>query len=118
MLSVKIIDNDNIDLIEGSKLSTFKPQKGDFFAWGYSKNGNWNGHTGVVYDYNETNDTVTIMEAIGKSGSVGETKQVKNGGYSGTGCTRTAIYDRLGGALYGHDGWFGYYRPKGYTKKL
>lgn len=114
----KIIDNENIDLVEGSKLSTFKPQKGDVFAWGRTKNGSWGGHTGVVYEYDESNDTVTIMEAIGKSGAVGERKQVKNGGDSETNCTRTAIYDRLGGALFGHDGWFGYYRPKNYTKKL
>lgn len=103
-------------MVEGSKLSTFKPQKGDVFAWGRSKNGSWGGHTGVVYEYDETNDTVTIMEAIGKSGAVGEKKQVKNGGDSLTNCTRTAIYDRLGGALFGHDGWFGYYRPKNYRK--
>jgi hypothetical protein len=114
----KIIDNENIDLVEGSKLSTFKPQKGDIFAWGRTKNGSWGGHTGVVYEYDESNDTVTIMEAIGKSGAVGERKQVNNGGDSETNCTRTAIYDRLGGALFGHDGWFGYYRPKNYTKKL
>jgi CHAP domain len=114
----KIIENNNIDLVEGSELSTFKPQKGDIFAWGRSKDAKWSGHTGVVYDYNSKNDTVTIMEAIGESGAVGERKQVKNGGHSGTGCTRTAIYDRLGGALYGHNGWFGYYRPKNYTKKL
>ena len=114
----KIIDNSNIDLVSESKTSTFKPQKGDIFAWGRSKNGNWGGHTGVVYEFDETNDTVTILESIGKSGAVGERKQVKNGGHSGTNCTRTAIYDRLGGALYGHDGWFGYYRPKNYTKKL
>lgn len=113
-----IIDNDNIDLVEGSKLSTFKPQKGDIFAWGRLKNGSWGGHTGVIYDYDNVKDTVTIMEAIGKSGAVGERKQVKNGGYSGTNSTRTAVYDRLGGALYGHDGWFGYYRPNNYTKKL
>lgn len=114
----KVIENNNIDLIEGSKTSSFKPQSGDIFAWGRSKDGSWSGHTGVVYEYDEAKDTVTIMEAIGASGAVGERKQVKNGGYSGTKCTRTAIYDRLGGALYGHDGWFGYYRPKNYTKKL
>lgn len=58
------------------------------------------------------------MEAIGKSGAVGEKKQVKNGGDSLTNCTRTAIYDRLGGALFGHDGWFGYYRPKKLYQKI
>ncbi|MDI9309856.1 MAG: CHAP domain-containing protein [Limnohabitans sp.] len=114
----KVIDNNNIDFITKSDEKTFKPQKGDIFVWGYSKNGSWSGHTGVVYEYNSTNDTVTILEAIGKGGAVGEKKQVKNGGHSGTGCTRTAIYDRLGGALCGHKGWVGYFRPKNYTKKL
>ncbi len=114
----KVIENDNIDLIAGSKVSTFKPQRGDIFAWGRSKNGSWGGHTGVVYEYDDAKDTVTIMESIGSSGAVGERKQVKNGGHSGTNCTRTAIYDRLGGALFGHDGWFGYYRPTNYTKEL
>jgi hypothetical protein len=114
----KIIDNENIDFVLDSDKNTFKPKKGDIFVWGYSKNGSWSGHTGVVYEYNDTHDTVTILEAIGKGGAVGEKKQVKNGGHSGTGCTRTAIYDRLGGALCGHKGWVGYFRPKNYTKQL
>jgi len=114
----KALNSEDIDLVADSKLSTFKPQRGDIFAWGYSNGKSWSGHTGVVYEYNETEDTVTILESIGSSGAVGEKAQVKNGGYSGKGCTRTAIYGRLDGALSGHKGWFGYYRPKNYTKKL
>ena len=63
-------------------------------------------------------DTVTILEAIGKLGAKGESSQVKNGGYAGKHCSRTAIYNRLDGALFGHHAWFGYFRPKNYTKKL
>jgi len=37
---------------------------------------------------------------------------------SKTGFSRTAKYSRLKGALYGHKGWAGYFRPKNYTKKL
>jgi len=114
----KIIENENIDLVKGSLLSDFKPKKGDIFVWGYTKNGSWSGHTGVVYDYDDTNDVVTILEAIGKSGTVSENDQVKNGGYSGKECTRTAKYGRLKGALYGHAGWHGYFRPKNFTKTL
>jgi hypothetical protein len=114
----KVIDNNNIDLIEGSDKNDFKPQRGDIFVWGYLENGKWKGHTGVVYEYDATKDIVTILEAVGNGGAVGEKKQVANGGYSGKGCTRTAKYGRLDGALYGHTGWAGYYRPKNYTKKL
>jgi hypothetical protein len=114
----KIIENDNIDLVRGSLLSDFKPKKGDIFAWGYTKDGSWAGHTGIVYDYDEIDDIVTILEAVGSHGAVSENDQVKNGGYSGKGCTRTAKYGRLKGALYGHTGWHGYFRPKNFTKTL
>nr|WP_294930313.1 CHAP domain-containing protein [uncultured Flavobacterium sp.] len=114
----KVIGNNNIDLVAGSKEENFKPQRGDIFAWGHQNGGAWEGHTGVVYEYDEVKDTVTILESIGSYGAVGESQQVKNGGYSGKGCTRTAIYDRLGGAQFGHTAWAGYYRPKNYTKKL
>lgn len=114
----KVIENDNIDLVDGSQKKEFKPQKGDIFVWGYSKSSGWSGHTGIVYEYDEAQDVVTILEAIGSGGAVGESKQVANGGYSGKGCTRTAKYGRLDGALHGHTGWVGYFRPKNYTKKL
>ncbi|OOV20554.1 hypothetical protein [Flavobacterium sp. LM4] len=61
---------------------------------------------------------VTILEAIGNVGSADETANKNNGGYSGTGCSRTAVYKRLGKALSKHAGWKGYFRPKNYTKKL
>lgn len=111
----KIIENDNIDFITDSDKKSFKPQKGDIFVW--RKSGG-SGHTGVVYEYDESKDIVTILEAIGSSGAVSEKDQVQNGGYSGKNCTRTAKYSRLKGALYGHDGWKGYFRPKNYNKKL
>jgi len=63
-------------------------------------------------------DLVTIIEAIGKDGSADEKQQVANGGYSGTKCTRTSVYNRNSKALSSHAGWIGYYRPKNYTKKL
>lgn len=110
----KVIENENIDFIVGSDKKDFKPQRGDIFVWRNSKAG----HTGIVYEYDEYRDVVTILEAIGSVGAVSESKQVANGGYSGKGCTRTAKYGRLDGALYGHSGWIGYYRPKNYTKKL
>lgn len=114
----KVIENNNIDLVKDSGNKEFRPERGDVFVWGYLKKGEWNGHTGIVYDYDETKDIVIILEAIGSGGAVGESKQVANGGHAGKGCTRTAKYNRLGGALYGHSGWAGYYRPKNYLKKL
>ena len=36
---------------------------------------------------------------------------MKNGGYKGKGCSRTANFGRLDGALNGHRGWIGYFRP-------
>ena len=114
------IGSNNIDFIVGSDKKDFKPQRGDVFVWRRNKkdHGKTDGHTGIVYNYDETTDIVTILEAIGDVGAVSETDQVKNGGYSGTGCSRTAKYKRLKGALYGHEGWKGFFRPKNYTKKL
>jgi molecular chaperone GrpE (heat shock protein) len=111
----KAINSDNIDFVSGSNKSDFKPQRGDIFVW---RKSNGIGHTGIVYEYDEAKDLVTILEAIGKTGAVGESQQVKNGGYSGKGCSRTAIYARNSGALSSHEGWKGYFRPKNYTKKL
>lgn len=59
---------------------------------------------------------VTILEAIGNVGSADETTNVNNGGYSGKGNSRTAVYKRPGKALASHKGWKGYFRPKKYTK--
>ena len=111
----KAINSDKIDFVSGSNKSDFKPERGDIFVW---RKSNGVGHTGIVYEYDESTDLVTILEAIGRTGAVGESQQVKNGGYSGKGCSRTAIYMRNSGALSTHDGWKGYFRPKNYTKKL
>ncbi len=107
------LGSNNIDFVKGSESKDFVPQRGDIFVW---RDGD--GHTGIVYDYNASNDVVIILEAIGSRGASGESKQVANGGYSGKGCTRTAKYGRLDGAMYGHRGWLGFFRPKNYTKKL
>lgn len=112
----KTIGTNNIDLVSGSNKIDFKPQRGDVFVW--RKGALGPGHTGIVYNYDESTDIVTILEAIGNVGAVSESDQVKNGGYTETGCSRTAKYSRLKGALYGHKGWAGYFRPKNYTKKL
>lgn len=112
----KTIGTNNIDLISGSDQIDFKPKRGDVFVW--RKGAAGPGHTGIVYKYDENTDIVTILEAIGKVGAVSEKEQVKNGGYARAGCSRTAKYSRLKGALYGHKGWAGYFRPKNYTRKL
>jgi hypothetical protein len=108
------IGNNNIDFIENSNKKDFKPQKGDIFVWRNAKAG----HTGIVYNYDEKKDLVTILEAIGKVGSADESTNKKHGGHSGKGCSRTAVYKRSGKALASHDGWKGYFRPKNYTNQL
>ena len=111
------LGNENIDLV--GKEESFKPQRGDIFAWGYSTGSGWSGHTGIVYKYDEKKDLVTILEAIGKNGSADESQNtVSNGGFPGKKQTRTAVFKRTSKALVNHKGWFGYYRPKNYTKKL
>lgn len=109
------IDSENIDFIEGSDSNDFKPSKGDIFVW---RRSDGVGHTGIVYSFDEETDLVTILEAIGNVGSADETTNKNNGGYSGTGSSRTAVYKRSGKALSKHAGWKGYFRPKNYTKKL
>ena len=105
------LGNENIDLV--GKEESFKPQRGDIFAWGYSTGSGWNGHTGIVYKYDEKKDLVTILEAIGKYGSADESQNtVSNGGFPGKEQTRTAVFKRTSKALVNHKGWFGYYRPK------
>lgn len=74
---------------------------------------NWiNGHTGIVYNYNRLNDFVTILTAIGNSGSSDEETNKKNGGYPLSGVTRTAIYQSKGEALFAHKGLIGCFRPQ------
>lgn len=110
----KAIDSENIDFVSGSDSEDFKPNRGDIFVW----RTDGIGHTGIVYKYDEKNDLVTILEAIGNVGSADETTNINNGGYSGKGSSRTAVYKRSGKALVRHKGWKGYFRPKNYKKKL
>ena len=114
----KAIGNENIDFVLGSEKSDFKPQKGDIFVWRHQYPKKTRGHTGIVYEYDEVNDIVTILEAIGEGGSAEEDIHKGNGGYIGKGCTRTSFYKRDGKALASHLGWIGYFRPKNYLKKL
>ncbi|MGQ7946608.1 hypothetical protein [Flavobacterium sp. WC2509] len=111
----KAIDSENIDFVSGSASKDFKPKRGDVFVW---RRLDGVGHTGIVYDFDEKTDLVTILEAIGYIGSADETTNNNNGGYSGKGSSRTAVYKRTGKALLNHAGWKGYFRPKNYTKKL
>lgn len=114
----KAIGNENIDFVLGSEKSDFRPQRGDIFVWRHKYPEETRGHTGIVYEYDEVNDIVTILEAIGKGGSAEEKIHKGNGGYIGKGCTRTSFYKRDGKALASHLGWIGYFRPKNYLKKL
>ena len=111
----KAIDSENIDFVSGSNSENFKPKRGDIFVW---RRTDGVGHTGIVYEYNEKTDLVTILEAIGNVGSADERTNNNNGGHSGKGRSRTAIYRRTGQALASHAGWKGYFRPKNYTKNL
>ncbi|QXP58105.1 CHAP domain-containing protein [Cellulophaga sp. HaHa_2_95] len=103
-----------MDLVAGSEKSDFIPQAGDIFVWRTRKGG----HTGIVHSID--GDKVRILEAIGSYGAVSESEKYNrnNDGYEGVHCTRTSYYNRTGGALVGHDGWKGYFRPKNYTKQL
>ena len=114
----KAIGNENIDFVLGSEKSDFRPQRGDIFVWRHQYPKKTRGHTGIVYEYDEVNDIVTILEAIGEGGSAEEEIHKGNGGYIGKGCTRTSFYKRDGKALASHLGWIGYFRPKNYLKKL
>lgn len=101
----KATGSKDIEFVEGSKSSDFTPQRGDIFVWRTSGGG----HTGIVYDVDGNN--VTILEAIGNSGSGDERYNRENGGTATKGVSRTAVYRKSGGALSGHSGWVGYFRP-------
>ncbi len=109
------LGNDNIIHVSGSEKSEFIPQAGDIFVW---SRGEGDGHTGIVHSYDSNKDAVTILEEIGRNGSSDENFNENNGGYIGHNCSRTSVYQRTGGALAGHKGWKGYFRPLNYTKKL
>ncbi len=108
----KNLGNNNIEHVANSEKADFIPQAGDVFVWRNRKGG----HTGIVHSVD--GDKITILEAIGSGGSSDEEFNNNNGGYEGKNSTRTSVYQRTGGALAGHSGWKGYFRPKNYTKKL
>jgi predicted chitinase len=103
----KALGTDKIKFVGNSK--EFKPQAGDIFVWSRKPS---DGHTGIVYKYDSAKDLVTIIEAIGKSGSADQNTNIQNGGYSEHTCTRTSVYKTKGKALFGHEGFIGYFRPQ------
>ncbi len=107
----KNLGNDNIEHIYGSEKEDFIPQAGDIFVWSRSSS---DGHTGIVHSVD--GNKITILEAIGQGGSADKTFNANNGGYEGKNSTRTSVYKRNGGALSGHGGWKGYFRPLNYSK--
>jgi predicted chitinase len=102
----KALGTDKIKFVGNSK--DFKPQAGDIFVW---RSGG-GGHTGIVYKYDNSNDLVTILEAIGPSGSRDNETNKKNGGYALANCTRASVYKSKGEALFAHPGFIGYFRPQ------
>lgn len=102
----KALGTDKIKFV--GKSIDFKPQAGDIFVW---RNGT-NGHTGIVYKYDSSSDFVTILEAIGSSGSNDQKTNRDNGGYVLSGVTRTSVYKAKGEALFAHKGFIGYFRPE------
>jgi hypothetical protein len=96
--------SDKLQYIKGSKTKDFKDIKpGDIFVW----NNGSSGHTGIVKSYDSKTDIVEVMEALGSSGSRDNSRNTN----SCVGCIRISKYNRVGDALVGHSGWFGYYRP-------
>lgn len=89
-------------------LGDITPSPGDIFVW-RSKG---EGHTGIIYNTNEENGTATILEAIGNGGSRDNQTNIKYGGTTQNGISRTSIYRLNGPALSRHPGWKGYFRPK------
>ncbi len=108
---IEFYDNKSSDFvtyITDSDKKDFKDiRAGDIFLW----RGISGGHTGIVVAYNEETDKVTVVEAIGNSASSEESLSKAVDGYC-KGCIRKSIYTRTGRALYQHDGWYGYFRPK------
>ena len=102
----------------------FEPNRGDIFVWSRSVN---DGHCGVVYAYDKDTKLVTILEAIGPTGSNDDRYHLQQIGVmqydekirlSYANQARVSYYQLRGGALQKHAGWVGYFRPKGYGKKL
>ncbi len=118
---------EHVDGKDGVFDPNFEPQPGDIFVW--RKDGG-DGHTGIVYDYDSTTEMVTILEALTNSADMDthvnnkfphlsekERKEIKTLGLDDN-HTRVSYYQLKGGALQAHAGWKGYFRPKGYSKKL
>ncbi|WP_233266077.1 CHAP domain-containing protein [Myroides fluvii] len=115
---------EQVDGKDGVFDPNFEPQPGDIFVW--RKDGG-DGHTGIVYDYDSTTEMVTILEAIGFTGSqddkyhlahigIVQYKELERLSYANQ--TRVSYYQLIGKALQTHAGWKGYFRPKGYRKTL
>ena len=96
--------------LRGSKLEAFSDiKRGDVFLWrrNLKEHGSDDGHTGVVLSYNQSTKIVEVMEALGNSGSSDNSLNKDEC----VGCTRVSKYRKNGGALQGHAGWIGYFRP-------
>ena len=103
------VSNSYLAYIPGSRQEDFKDiQPGDIFLW---RERDGDGHTGIVMSYNSVTDKVEVIEAIGSWGSREESFSKSISGYCKK-CVRRSIYSRTGKALYNHDGWKGYFRPK------
>ncbi len=87
----------------------------------------FDGHVGVVEhvildEKDPSKDIVIVLEAIGLGGSCDEST-CKNSApsfettYEESGKVRRSIYRRTGKALYGHDGWKGYFKVKKKTEE-
>lgn len=108
LLNLYESSNELLEYVVGSDQEDFKDiNPGDIFLW----RTNSGGHTGIVTSFNEATDQVTILEAIGSSGSAEESLSQAISGYC-QGCVRKSVYSRTGNALQNHQGWKGYFRPK------
>ncbi|WP_421804151.1 hypothetical protein [Flagellimonas sp.] len=107
-----IEENDSrLEYLLGSKKEEFNNiKKGDIFLWrrNMKDHGSNDGHTGMVLSYDSVTEIVEVMEALGNGGS---SDNALNKGKC-VGCTRVSKYHKNGGALQGHAGWVGYFRPR------
>ena len=119
-------ENCTLDFVSG-KNPDFEPCPGDIFVWSISSS---KGHCGIVYKYDKEKKIVTVLEALTESADMSthlnnkfpnldknEKNRIKELGMDNN-HTRISYYLLKGKALQGHDGWVGYYRPRGYSKKL
>lgn len=124
-LTSTINEQCTVDFVSG-KNPDFEPLPGDIFVWSTSTRG----HCGIVYKYNKEKKIVTILEALGESADMNthldnkfpylnknDKNRIKELGIDNN-HTRVSYYLLKGKALQGHVGWIGYYRPRGYVKKL